>query len=176
MLQPVPPSLPAWLDLFVDSGAEVCYQLPGYIHWLAALRVLYYVCNTALFGNLSSKLVNLPSFLSTLILIMMVMLMTVNLSLVTWFILELLQLFGAASSKKAKLPNARSRIYCSFCLYQWGCLVSSLSSWAWTSSPSTCTVSRSQSISWQNQYLDLSLFSIIFISIVYGKFVGKFST
>lgn len=23
---------------------------PGYIHWLAALRVLYYVCNTALFG------------------------------------------------------------------------------------------------------------------------------
>lgn len=113
MLQPVPPSLPAWLDLFVDSGAEVCYQLPGYIHWLAALRVLYYFCNTALFGNLSSKLVNLPSFLSTLILIMMVMLMTVNLSLVTWFILELLQLFGAASSKKAKLPNARSRIYCS---------------------------------------------------------------
>ena len=23
---------------------------PGYVHWLAALRVLYYVCNTALFG------------------------------------------------------------------------------------------------------------------------------
>lgn len=88
MLQPVPPSLslrlPAWLDLFLDSGAEVCYQLPGYIHWLGALRVLYYVCNTALFGNLSSKLVNLPSFLSTLILIMMVMLMTVWLRDLSW--------------------------------------------------------------------------------------------
>ena len=40
---------------FIIISLSRFVQNPGYVHWLAALRVLYYVCNTPLFGIIIKK-------------------------------------------------------------------------------------------------------------------------